>query len=197
MPPLAARPGCGWVWHVVSVDLLNHQPTLGGALVRLEPMGPEHFEGLWPLFSVGEEEGPLADFAKKRARAGLERARMRKDRADWAIVTVEGDNVVGEAVLMDFDEDAESMSYRIALVGPEVFNRGYGSESTVLVRDFAFGALGLHRLALEVTSSNAAAILIYTRAGFVLEGVRRQVVRLDGAWRDVHDMALLDSDPRP
>ncbi len=182
---------------MVWVDLLSNQPSLQGGLVRLEPMGPEHFEGLWPLFSVGEEEGPLADFAKERARAGLERARLRKDRADWAIVTVAGDNVVGEAVLMDLDEDAESMSYRIALVGPEVFNRGYGSESTVLVRDFAFEALGVHRLALEVTSFNAAAIRIYTRAGFVLEGVRREVVRRDGVWHDVYDMALLDSDPRP
>ena len=90
---------------------------------------------------------------------------------------------------MQLDEDASSMSYRIALIGPDVFGHGYGTEATRLVRDFAFGALGLHRLALEVNSFNAPAIAVYTKVGFVLEGVRRQAVRQDGDWYDVHDMS--------
>ena len=97
----------------------------------------------------------------------------------------------------DLDEDASSMSYRIALVGPEVYGRGYGTEATRLVRDFAFGPLRLHRLALEVNSFNHAAIAVYERAGFVREGVRRDAIRHEGRWHDVLDMALLESDPRP
>jgi RimJ/RimL family protein N-acetyltransferase len=98
---------------------------------------------------------------------------------------------------VDLDEDNASMTYRVALLGPTVFGRGYGTEATRLVRDFAFGPLGLHRLALEVNSFNAAAIAVYEKAGFVLEGVRREAVLRDGVWHDVHDMALLESDPRP
>jgi RimJ/RimL family protein N-acetyltransferase len=48
-----------------------------------------------------------------------------------------------------------------------------------------------------VNSFNAPAIAVYRKVGFVLEGVRRQAVRLDGTWHDVHDMAILASDPRP
>ena len=89
------------------------------------------------------------------------------------------------------------MEFRIALVGPEQFDRGYGTEATLLVRDFAFGPLGLRRLTLEVAASNARARRVYERAGFVVEGVRRQVRLVDGLWDDVVDMALLASDPRP
>ena len=195
--PSLAPGGCCWLAApVVHVDVLGDQPVLEGALVRLEPAGPEHLDGLWPLYSGGEDD-PLVAVTREQARAGLARARDREDRADWAIVRREDGAVVGEAVLMDLDEDASSMSYRIALVGPEVFNRGYGTEATRLVRDFAFGRLGLHRLALEVNSFNTAAIAVYTKVGFVLEGVRRQAVRHEGDWYDVHDMALLERDPKP
>jgi len=181
---------------VVHVEMLGRQPVLEGELVRLEPAGPEHLDGLWPLYSGGEED-PFLTLTREQARSGLVRARGREDRADWAIVRRSDDTVVGEAVLMQLDEDASSMSYRIALIGPDVFGHGYGTEATRLVRDFAFGALGLHRLALEVNSFNAPAIAVYTKVGFVLEGVRRQAVRQDGDWYDVHDMALVEGDPRP
>ena len=181
---------------VVDVAALGRQPVLEGRLVRLEPAGPEHLEGLWPLYSGGEDD-PFVALTREQARAGLIRAREREDRADWAIVRREDDLVVGEAVLMGLHEEASSMSYRIALIGPEVFGLGYGTEATRLVRDFAFGPLGLHRLALEVNSFNGPAIAVYRKVGFVLEGVRREAVRHEGAWHDVHDMAILASDPRP
>ena len=182
------------------MQALGNQPMLHGRLVRLEPAGPEHLSGLWPLYSGGDDSGfmdPVAALTHEQTRAGLARARERRDRADWAVVRRADGVVVGEAVLMDLDEDNASMTYRVALVGPTVFNRGYGTETTRLVRDFAFGPLGLHRLSLEVNSFNASAIAVYRKVGFVLEGVRREAVRRDDGWHDVHDMALVEGDPRP
>lgn len=184
----------------VDVRVLGDQPVLVGRLVRLEPAGPEHLDGLWPLYSGGDDSGfmdPVAALTRAQTRAGLARARERRDRADWAVVRLADGAVVGEAVLMDLDEDNASMTYRVALVGPSVFGRGYGTETTRLVRDFALGPLGLHRLALEVNSFNAPAIAVYEKVGFVREGVRREAVLRAGTWHDVHDMALIASDPRP
>ncbi len=185
---------------VIDLSLLTAQPTLVGELVRLEPMGVEHLHGLWPMFAdegVRAGTGTMHQFAREQIRIGLASSRDRKDRADWAILRVADDAVLGEVVLMDLDEDCESMSFRIALLGPEVFGRGYGTETTRLVRDFALGPLGLHRLALEVNAFNAAAIAVYTKVGFIEEGVRRDAGHRDGKWYDVHDMAMLETDPRP
>jgi len=50
---------------------------------------------------------------------------------------------------------------------------------------------GLHRIALEVFSSNSRAIGLYEKLGFQTEIVRRRARLLDGNYDDVHDMALL------
>ena len=89
------------------------------------------------------------------------------------------------------------MVFRIALVGPHVFDQGYGTEATRLVRDWCFGELGLRRLALDVDATNERARRVYERVGFVDEGRRRQARLVDGEWHDVIDMAMLRSDPRP
>ncbi|MDQ2757527.1 MAG: GNAT family N-acetyltransferase [Actinomycetota bacterium] len=185
---------------MLDLLLLTHQPVLTGTGVRLEPMGVQHLDGLWPMFvdeDVRAGSGTMHQFAREQVRAGLAKAASREDRADWAIVRTADDAVIGEVVLMELDEDVEAMTFRIALSGPEVFSLGYGTQATRLVRDFALGPLGLHRLALEVNADNAAAITVYLRCGFRLEGVRRDAGRRDGRWFDVHDMALLAGDARP
>ncbi len=183
----------------MDLTQLAAQPTLVGGLVRLEPLGPEHFDGLRALFGTGEEdaESPLASALAYQVRTGLASAAARRDRADWAIVRHTDGRAVGEVVLFELDEDHETMTFRIALVGPEVFDHGYGSEATRLVRDFAFGPLGLRRLRLDVVATNERAVTVYERAGFVLEGRMRQAQRVDGQWVDVLHLALLDSDRRP
>ncbi|MBP8879993.1 MAG: GNAT family protein [Dermatophilaceae bacterium] len=192
-----AYPSC--LDQAVDVRLLQDAPTLVGGLVRLEPLGPEHLAALWPLFDGPELAGdsPLAIFARERVTAGVARARTRADRADWAIVRVADGQPVGEVVLFELHEEHEAMTFRIALVGPEVFDRGYGTDATRLVRDFAFGPLGLRRLSLDVDAANERARRVYRRLGFVEEGRRREARLVDGEWHDVIDMALLSSDPRP
>jgi RimJ/RimL family protein N-acetyltransferase len=182
----------------VDLHVLVDQPTLVGELVRLEPMGPEHLEGLWPMFLAGEDEAsPFAGFTREQVRAGLTRAKDQHNRADWVIVRRSDDRVLGEVVLFALDEDAEAMEFRIALVGPDVIGHGYGTDATQLVSDLAFGPLGLHRLSLEVIEDNVAARRVYEKVGFVVEGVRRQARRAGTGWVDLVDMAMLATDPRP
>lgn len=185
----------------MDISLLAGQPTLHGELVVLEPMAPEHTEGLLPLHAdLDDLDGPLAGFARERARRAVAAAATREDRADWTVIARDHEGsrrIVGEAVLFHLDEAHAAMEFRIALTGPEVFDRGYGSEATRLIRDFALGPLGLHRLSLHVSAANARAIRVYRKTGFILEGRRRQVTTVDGVWVDELDLALLDTDQRP
>jgi RimJ/RimL family protein N-acetyltransferase len=98
-------------------------------------------------------------------------------------------------VLSDIDADNSSAGFRIALSASE-YGRGYGTEATRLVIEFAFGVLGLHRLGLEVFDFNARAIATYRRCGFVAEGRMRDALRWDDAWHDTIVMAVLATDDR-
>jgi RimJ/RimL family protein N-acetyltransferase len=51
--------------------------------------------------------------------------------------------------------------------------------------------IGLTRVELDVRENNARAIVLYEKFGFVREGVKRNAVRVDGAYENVIAMALL------
>ena len=53
---------------------------------------------------------------------------------------------------------------------PTAGGAGYGAEATALMLDHAFGALGLHRVALAVFEFNERAIRAYQKVGFAIEG---------------------------
>jgi RimJ/RimL family protein N-acetyltransferase len=105
--------------------------------------------------------------------------------------------VLGEAVINDLDPANAAANYRIALVGPEVFGRGYGTEATRLVVDYALDVAGLHRLHLQVFDFNPRAQRAYEMCGFVREGVHRDALHCEGGWHDAISMAILATDPRP
>ena len=69
--------------------------------------------------------------------------------------------------------------------------RGYGTEATDLVLEYAFTVAGLHRVSLEVFDFNVGAQKSYARSGFVREGVRRGSLRWDGEWHDTVLMSIL------
>jgi ribosomal protein S18 acetylase RimI-like enzyme len=50
--------------------------------------------------------------------------------------------------------------------------------------------LGLERIELEVFASNTAAIRLYEKAGFLVEGVKKKARKLDGEHDDLVEMAL-------
>lgn len=58
--------------------------------------------------------------------------------------------------------------------------KGYGTETTRLMLDFAFTALGLHAVTLEVDEFNLAGRRAYARAGFREAGRRRQATLIGG-----------------
>ncbi|MGH3914714.1 MAG: GNAT family N-acetyltransferase, partial [Pseudonocardiaceae bacterium] len=101
------------------------------------------------------------------------------------------------AVLNQFDPANESASYRVWLAGPHLFGRGYGTEITRLVVDYALHTVGLHRLSLGVYDFNPRAQRVYEKCGFRHEGVQRDALRWDGQWHDELLMSILSTDPRP
>lgn len=160
----------------------------------LAPLGPEHFAGTWAALQEPEVmrlTGTHTSFAPEAVRTWLEGLADQDDRADWAIVRLEDGVHLGEVVLNDLDPANRSAGFRIMLGSPQWFGSGYGTEATRAVLAHAFGTVGLHRVELEVFAFNPGAQRAYEKAGFVVEGRRRDALLWDGDWIDAIAMGCL------
>ncbi|GIH91234.1 acetyltransferase [Planobispora siamensis] len=179
--------------------MFANKPTLHGERVTLRPVGPEHVDGLWELVNDPETARLTGSHGKVdyRSTAAWYGSRgEHDDRLDLAICTADDDAYVGEVVLNELDTGNLSCNLRIALSGPRVFGKGYGTEAIRLVLDHAFATTDLHRIELEVYAFNERAAHVYRKVGFVQEGVRRDALLWDGEWHDAIIMAVLAPDWR-
>jgi putative acetyltransferase len=69
--------------------------------------------------------------------------------------------------------------------------RGVGTALMRAAIDLADHWLNLHRLELEVYTDNEAAVRLYERHGFIIEGTLREFAFRDGAYVDAFSMARL------
>jgi L-phenylalanine/L-methionine N-acetyltransferase len=80
-------------------------------------------------------------------------------------------------------------------VGKDAQGRGVGSTLMAAMCDYADRWAGVLRLELTVYADNAAAIALYRKFGFELEGTHRAYALRDGQYVDVLAMARLHPDP--
>ena len=183
----------------VSIAELTNVRGLQGPRIRLTPLGPEHFNAVWPGLSDPETRrltGTRATFTEAAVAAHLARVGGAPDRADWVIVEAATGDFLGEIVLNDLDEENAAMNVRIALA-PGKPGAGYGTEAMTVVLDHAFRTIRLHRVHLDVYAFNPRAVRSYEKAGFVVEGRQRDTLKWDGEWMDSILMSVLADDPRP
>jgi ribosomal-protein-alanine N-acetyltransferase len=80
---------------------------------------------------------------------------------------------------------------------PEARGSGVATRALGAIADWAFAAVGFHRLELDHSIQNPASCRVAVKAGFVPEGtVRARALHFDG-WHDMHVHGLLADDPRP
>jgi RimJ/RimL family protein N-acetyltransferase len=104
-------------------------------------------------------------------------------------VAVDGERIVGNLAVAahGHPEIAHGAALGISVLAPW---RGQGIGSRLLDTAIAWASeRRLRRLELEVRSNNPRARRLYERKGFVLEGVRRGAVVVDGAFVDSIIMA--------
>ena len=85
-----------------------------------------------------------------------------------------------------------SVSYWL---GEKFTGRGLATESLRLLSRFAFTELGLNRLEISASVTNAASQAVATRAGFREEGISREFERINGKFVDHVRFARLARDP--
>lgn len=177
---------------------LAAKPTLVGALVRLRPVRTEDAVG---LAALDDETLRLTGTPRRAALEELEEwyatRAAHDDRLDLSIIERATGGWAGEVVLNDLRPDDASCGFRILLARPDLYDRGLGTEATALVLEHAFSTVGIHRIELEVIAGNDRARHVYEKVGFVYEGTKRESLRWDGSYLDVHVMSLLADEWRP
>jgi RimJ/RimL family protein N-acetyltransferase len=114
-----------------------------------------------------------------------------KDRWFFVICRREDDRAVGGIDLHEVNLRSGSASLGIAIGDPADTGRGYGSDALLSLLGFGFGQLRLERIELDVYDFNDRARRVYERVGFAHEGTLRRALFRDGAFHDVHRMAIL------
>ncbi len=110
------------------------------------------------------------------------------------IIEDSGNNLpIGSVYIKDIDRYNRSGEFGI-FIGEELYrNKGIGTEAAKLFVRYCF-QIGFHRIFLRVLSQNAAAIKSYAKAGFKQEGLFRDMELLDGTYKDVVFMSILESE---
>lgn len=174
----------------------EHEPVLVGSRVRLRPFREDDLDALWQMLcdeEVRRLTGTHTEFTREAAERWYRSRGQDPDRLDLAIATLEADACVGEVVVNDLDPANRSCGFRISLIGPSQFGRGYGTEATRLMMAHAF-EVGVHRVELEVFDFNPRARSVYGSIGFVVEGIRRDALLWDDEYHDAIVMGLLSSE---
>jgi RimJ/RimL family protein N-acetyltransferase len=168
--------------------------TLVGDLVSL---GPVH-KGLLPLLWKWESDLELSaltgDPSQPKTPEGIELlyesySKAGHDSTPFAIYERTTMRPIGTAGLLAINHLHRTAELGIGIGEHDCWGKGYGTEATRLLLDYAFNALALHNVMLRVFSYNQRAIRAYLRAGFREIGRRRQAQRIGS---QVYDVVLMD-----
>ncbi len=103
---------------------------------------------------------------------------------------------LGSVYIRDIDREHSRAEYGIFIGEASARGRGVGTAAAKLMLHYCFRQMGLHRIFLRALSDNQQAIRSYEKAGFTKEALLREDVFLDGAYRDVVLMGILDREFR-
>jgi len=118
-----------------------------------------------------------------------ERAKM--DPHTFLIYAREPLRPIGGTGLHEVNHKHRTAEFGIFLGEKDFWGKGYGTEATRLMLDYAFTGLGLHNVLLRVYSYNVRAQRAYSRAGFREFGRRREAIRIGGRAYDIVYMDCL------
>lgn len=170
-----------------------------GELVALGPLEP----GMIPLWQrwlndldVTRTLGALSVGVHPREsqERAYDRAVHTEGDVSFAIYARADQRPIGSTSLREISFRTSTATFSIFIGERSCWDRGFGTEATRLVLDFAFHALGLHNVLLTVYDNNPRGVRAYEKAGFRVIGRRREAYKLGQERYDVVYMDALASD---
>lgn len=120
----------------------------------------------------------------------FERTRDDAARRDFVIETVEG-KPIGIMALVHIDAVNETAECFCVIGEKAYWGGGIGTEAHLLLADWAFRNLGLHKIWAHIRPENTAIIKVVERIGFRVEGTLREEKYIGGKRVDIVRIGLL------
>jgi ribosomal-protein-alanine N-acetyltransferase len=172
--------------------------SLVGALVRLREFRLDDVDDSMSVLADNRVTSYLSFDSRTRDQAEamitgtIGRTGMRPRDEYYLVVTrADQDRLIGFARLGLTGVRAAKLG---CAINADHWGRGYATDASRTILDFAFGPLGLHRVTAAIGPDNAASLTVIRRLGFHQEGCLRDHVFTNGAWRDSLLFSILASE---
>jgi RimJ/RimL family protein N-acetyltransferase len=101
---------------------------------------------------------------------------------------------IGQTSFVRIDWVGRMGTFYLGIADKPNWSKGFGTEATRLMVDYAFRTLNFNRVELKVAVENVAAYRVYEKVGFLREGTLRQAMYHEGRYCDFHMMGILRQD---
>lgn len=115
-------------------------------------------------------------------------------RYSFGIFLNETDKLIGNVALSEILRGALQSCYIGYYLDQQQNGKGYMTEAVILVVDFAFNKLELHRIEAGVMPHNIGSMKVLEKAGFHKEGIAVKNVKINGKWEDHQVLAIVGAD---
>ena len=170
-----------------------------GERVYLRPIEKEDMP-LLRAWANDPETRPLIGDIKPMNQAAaekyFERIQNDEDRVWFIVVEKETGRPIGEAGLLRIFHPWRTADLTMILGDKQARGKGYGSEAIILLMNYAFGSLALHRLSIGVVGFNEPALKFYEKVGFRREGIQRDGYYCNHEFSDFVMMSILEDEFR-
>lgn len=170
----------------MSLKFPTKFPTLAGQALRLREMGevdmPAWFARLSDPESSHLSGDPIPDSIDVCFEwlAGIREMYQSKESIRWVIEPTSVGESVGSIGVFDIDSDRQYGEMG-TVIHRDYWNQGLVTQAGRLVLDYAFGELGLKKIAADCLVENAASRRVLEKLGFTLERVIPDYRTTDGA----------------
>ena len=173
------------------VNIVSQSVALGPLRRELLPTYQRWINDFAVLRTLG---GGFHPKTMERETAWYERAATSEQDVNFTIYERSSWRPIGTTSLMEIDYANRTADFGILIGEAEARGKGYGTETTRLMLDYAFSALGLHSVMLLVFEFNLAGRRAYEKAGFREFGRRRQCRAGGGRLWDIIYMECLSTE---
>jgi len=109
----------------------------------------------------------------------------------FAVCDKKTDRYIGNARLSSIDWINRRCSYGRLIGDKDSRDKGFGTETLLLLLRYGFIKLGMNRMTTGVVISNEASIRSNEKAGMIREGIQREALWKDGGFQDVVSFAMI------